>query len=101
MVMMRATERRLAAIFAADVEGYSGPMGADEVGTLRDLTQRRVILDRLIEARRGRIADTAADSVLAPAPTRRLNRGEPGCRELLSLIFSFKRTCAEQICRTR
>ena len=40
-------------------------MGADEVGTLRDLTQRRAILDRLIEVHRGRIANTAGDSVLA------------------------------------
>lgn len=59
------TERRLVAIFAADVEGYSRLMGADEVGTLRDLTQRRDILDALIASRRGRIANTAGDSVLA------------------------------------
>jgi TolB-like protein/class 3 adenylate cyclase len=59
------TERRLVAIFAADVEGYSRLMGADEVGTLRDLTQRRDILDGLITSRRGRIANTAGDSVLA------------------------------------
>ena len=39
------TERRLVAIFAADVEGYSRLMGADEVATMRDLTQRRTILD--------------------------------------------------------
>jgi adenylate cyclase len=59
------TERRLVAIFAADVEGYSRLMGADEVGTLKDLTQRRDILDGLIASRRGRIANTAGDSVLA------------------------------------
>ena len=59
------TERRLIAIFAADVEGYSRLMGADEVGTLKDLTQRRDILDSLIASRRSRIANTAGDSVLA------------------------------------
>jgi adenylate cyclase len=59
------TERRLVAIFAADVEGYSRLMGADEVGTLRDLTARRDILDGLITSRRGRIANTAGDSVMA------------------------------------
>ena len=59
------TERRLVAIFAADVEGYSRLMGNDEVGTLRDLTQRRAILDGLISDHRGRIANTAGDSVLA------------------------------------
>jgi adenylate cyclase len=58
-------ERRLAAILAADVEGYSRLMGADEVGTLRDLTQRRATLDSLIASHRGRIANTGGDSVLA------------------------------------
>jgi TolB-like protein/class 3 adenylate cyclase len=57
-------ERRLAAILAADVVGYSRLMGIDEVGTLRDLTQRRGILDGLIVLHRGRIANTAGDSVL-------------------------------------
>src|SRR5258708_2687005 len=59
------TERRLVAIFAADVEGYSRLMGADEVGTLRDLTERRLVMDALITSHRGRIANTAGDSVLA------------------------------------
>jgi class 3 adenylate cyclase len=58
-------ERRLVAILAADVEGYSRLMGTDEVSTLRNLTQRRTILDGLIAAHRGRIANTAGDSVLA------------------------------------
>src|SRR5476651_872226 len=40
-------------------------MGTDEVSTLRNLTQRRAILDGLISAHRGRIANTAGDSVLA------------------------------------
>src|SRR6476646_2705667 len=57
--------RRLAAIFAADVEGYSRLMGTDEVGTLRGLTERRAILDKGIGEHRGRIANTAGDSVLA------------------------------------
>ena len=57
--------RKLVAVFAADVEGYSRLMGADEVGTLRGLTERRAILDRIIGEHRGRIANTAGDSVLA------------------------------------
>src|SRR6516165_4996786 len=57
--------RRLVAVFAADVEGYSRLMGADEVGALKGLTERRAILDRFIEEHRGRIANTAGDSVLA------------------------------------
>src|SRR3984893_4971041 len=40
-------------------------MGADEFETLQALTQRRIILDGLISAHRGRIANTAGDSVLA------------------------------------
>jgi adenylate cyclase len=51
--------RRLVAIFAADVEGYSRLMGADEVGTLKGLTERRAVLDRFIGDHRGRIANTA------------------------------------------
>jgi adenylate cyclase len=58
-------ERKLAAIFAADVEGYSRLMGLDEVGTLRTLTEYRVIIDRLIVSHRGRIFTTAGDSLVA------------------------------------
>src|SRR5689334_25388151 len=58
-------ERKLAAIFAADVEGYSRLMGRDEVGTLRTLTAYRTIIDRLIASHRGRIFNTAGDSLLA------------------------------------
>src|SRR5215472_15559989 len=57
--------RRLVAVFAADVEGYSRLMGADEVGTLKGLTERRAILDRFIGDHGARIANTAGDSVLA------------------------------------
>jgi len=57
--------RKLVAVFAADVEGYSRLMGADEVGTLEGLTERRAILDKLIGEHGGRIANTAGDSVLA------------------------------------
>ena len=62
-------ERKLAAIFAADVAGYSRLMGQDEVGTLRTLAAHREIMDRLIGEQRGRIANTAGDSVLAEFPS--------------------------------
>jgi TolB-like protein/Flp pilus assembly protein TadD len=62
-------ERRLAAIFAADVAGYSYLMSQDEVGTLRILTAYREIMDRLIAEHGGRIANTAGDSVLAEFPS--------------------------------
>jgi len=57
--------RKLVAVFAADVEGYSRLMGTDEVGTLRGLTERRAIHDRFIGEHRSRIANTAGDCVLA------------------------------------
>src|SRR3712207_5028483 len=62
-------ERRLAAIFAADVAGYSRLMSKDEVGTLQTLTAHRQTMDRLIAEHGGRIANTAGDSVLAEFPS--------------------------------
>src|SRR5213595_3307229 len=61
----QAVERKLAAIFAADVAEYSRLMGLDEVGTWRTLQAYRAVLDRLIADHRGRIFNTAGDSVVA------------------------------------
>jgi adenylate cyclase len=58
-------ERKLAAIFAADIAGYSRLMAADEVGTLDRLKACRVIMDGLIASHRGRVFNTAGDSVIA------------------------------------
>ena len=58
-------ERRLAAILAADVEGYSRLMHGDEEATIATLSARRAVVDQLIGGHRGRIANTAGDSVLA------------------------------------
>lgn len=59
-------ERRLAAILAADVVGYSRLMGADEVGTLRALKAvRKDLVDRAIAAHGGRIVKTTGDGLLA------------------------------------
>jgi len=58
-------ERRLAAILAADVAGYSRLMGADEVGTLATLkAHRREIVDPAIAAHHGRIVKTTGDGML-------------------------------------
>lgn len=58
-------ERRLAAILAADVAGYSRLMGIDEVGTLAALKARRsVVIDPAIAAHRGRIVKTTGDGML-------------------------------------
>lgn len=59
-------ERRLAAILAADVAGYSRLMGADEVGTLAALkSHRREVVDPQIAAHNGRIVKTTGDGMLA------------------------------------
>ena len=61
---MTAT-RRLAAILAADVAGYSRLMGADEEGTLERLkAHRRELIDPKIAEHRGRIVKTTGDGVL-------------------------------------
>ena len=61
---MTAT-RRLAAILAADIAGYSRLMGADEEGTLATLKAiRRELVDPKIEEHRGRIVKTTGDGLL-------------------------------------
>ena len=62
-------QRRLAAIFCADVAGYTRLMNADEASTLRLLTSLRDMTDRLIPKHSGRIANTAGDSILAEFPS--------------------------------
>jgi len=58
-------ERRLPAILAADVVGYTAMMGADEAGTLRRLTElRREILEPLINEYHGRIVKLMGDGLL-------------------------------------
>src|ERR1700756_1646924 len=58
-------ERRLAALLAADVAGYSRLMGADELGTLAALkSHRREIVDPAIAAHKGRIVKTTGDGIL-------------------------------------
>ena len=58
-------DRRLAAILAADVAGYSRLMGADEEGTLAALkTLRRELADPKIKEHRGRIVKTTGDGPL-------------------------------------
>ncbi len=53
-------ERRLAAILAADVVGYTRLMGADETGTLRRLTElRQQVLEPLIAEHYGRVVKLA------------------------------------------
>jgi TolB-like protein/class 3 adenylate cyclase/tetratricopeptide (TPR) repeat protein len=63
-------ERRLAAILAADVAGYSRLMGQDEAGTLARLrTHRRELIDPKIAEHRGRIVKTTGDGILIEFPS--------------------------------
>jgi DNA-binding winged helix-turn-helix (wHTH) protein len=75
------TVRKLAAIFAADVAGYSRLMEQDEVGTLRRLTACRAILDERIAAYRGRISAAPATASSPISPVRStLSNAQPQCR---------------------
>jgi adenylate cyclase len=58
-------ERKLAAILAADIAGYSALMGADEEATVRDLKAHQSEILPLIANFDGRVIDTAGDGILA------------------------------------
>ena len=58
-------ERRLAAIFSTDVQGYSRLMGEDEAATVRTLTAYRELMAALIQQHRGRVVDSPGDNLLA------------------------------------
>jgi TolB-like protein/class 3 adenylate cyclase len=61
--------RRLAAIVAADVAGYSRLMGIDEVGTARTLREHRKVTDALVAKHGGRLVKTTGDGVLLEFPS--------------------------------
>ena len=58
-------ERKLTAIFSADVKGYSRLMGDDEEATIRTLTSYREVMTSLIQQHRGRVVDSPGDNLLA------------------------------------
>src|SRR5215471_7429905 len=62
--MKQPVERRLAAILAADMAGYSRLMGLDEAGTAQALREHRTAADPLIAQHGGRIVKTTGDGVL-------------------------------------
>jgi adenylate cyclase len=69
-VAENAVERRLAAILAADVVGYSKLMGQDETGTLAALRKLRAeLIDPRISEHKGRIFKTTGDGLLAEFPS--------------------------------
>ena len=58
-------DRRLAAILAADIAGYSALMGSDEARTVRDLKGHQAVMLPMIASFGGRVIDTAGDGILA------------------------------------
>src|SRR5260370_31868663 len=62
-------QRRLTAILAADVAGYSRLMGLDEAGTARTLREHRVVSDALVATHGGRIVKTTGDGLLLEFPS--------------------------------
>lgn len=68
--MVEGVQRKLAAIVAADVVGYSRLMGADETGTLAALRNHRSeLIDPLIHRNGGRIVKTMGDGLLLEFPS--------------------------------
>jgi TolB-like protein/class 3 adenylate cyclase len=61
--------RRLAAIVAADVAGYSRLMGLDEVGTARTLREHRKVTDAVVAKHGGRLVKTTGDGMLLEFPS--------------------------------
>lgn len=61
--------RRLSAILAADVVGFSRLMGLDEVGTANTLREHRTVIDALVVKRGGRIVKTTGDGLLLEFPS--------------------------------
>jgi class 3 adenylate cyclase len=61
--------RKIAAIFAADIAGYSKLVAEDEEETLRRLASYRAVMDDFIARAGGRIFNTAGDAVLAEFPS--------------------------------
>src|SRR5436190_15781344 len=61
--------RRLAAIVAADVAGYSRLMGLDEVGTAHTVREHRKVTDALVAKHGGRLVKSTGDGVLLEFPS--------------------------------
>ena len=67
--MSTKVQRKLTTILAADAEGYSRVMDADEVQALGALHAARSVFSKFIERHHGRIANTAGDGLIAEFPS--------------------------------
>src|SRR5215470_13935615 len=63
------SQRRLAAILAADIAGYSALMGSDEARTVSDLKGHQAVVLPMVGDFGGRVIDTAGDGILAEFPS--------------------------------
>ena len=86
-------ERRLSAILAADVAGYSRLMGLDEVGTAHTLREHRAVIDALVAKQRGRIVKTTGDGLLLEFPSV-VDAVE--CALAVQTVMAKRNECVEQ-----
>jgi len=80
-------QRRLAAILAADIAGYSRLMHADEAATVRDLKAHQSVILPLIGRHGGRIIDTAGDGIMAEFPSV---IGATGCAVEIQTVMAAR-----------
>jgi adenylate cyclase len=102
-VPVQPVERKLAAIFAADIAGYSRLMAGDEAGTLAQLKASRAIIDERIASHRGRIFNTAIRTSIEPSTrwTRRTCDLTGGARPHIAGISSNNRPMPGSFSSTR
>ena len=67
--MTSGVERKLTTILAADAEGYSRAMEADEIAALGALRDARAVFAKFIDRHNGRIVNTAGDGLIAEFPS--------------------------------
>ena len=101
--MDRTIVRKLTTILAADVEGYSRLMAADEISTLQALRDCRAVFGRLIARHGGRIVNTAGDGLLAELPSvvEAVHCAVEVQREPAGRIGSPARPCYMEPCHAR
>src|SRR3989304_2871806 len=79
--------RRLSAILAADIAGYSRLMGQDEAATVRDLKGHQAVILPLVARHGGRIIDTAGAGGLAEVPR---GSGAPACAVEIQTVMAAR-----------
>ena len=88
-------KRRLSAILAADIAGYSRLMGQDEAATVKDLKGHQAVILPLVSQHGGRIIDTAGDGILAEFPSV---IGATACAAEIQRIMAARPLSAEPSC---